>query len=521
MRPDPYRIPERDCEILVVPPLEDLPAAIRANQAIFERASGEILSRDARDLRAQARRETFQAAIPPDGPSRPWQPGRPVVMSGHQPEFLHPGIWLKNHLAGSLARRSGGAAIHLVVDSDTPDQRSIHYPEVSGGAVRIRKLRYLEDRPGVAYEEFRLDDGVDFEAFRLAAADGSTDLRIRESLEKLLARLEQTPGTPFALLSTRLRRSYESEFGLRNYDVLLSRVSETPSFRHFFLHLLQNLESWREAYNAALESYRKLHRIRSPANPLPNLEENEMPFWVWGPGQPREPLFIRMRQGCFQLLRDRECLAELCRSRFECEGGAVETLAQLGRAGIRLRPRALVTTTFCRLFLSDLFIHGVGGARYDTVTNEIIERFFGCPAPAYVAASGTFHLPVEAVIAGGGSLHRLRYRARDVHYNPERYAPPSLLSDRTFLSLVDRKRSIYRSVGQLASKEEKQAGFLVIKAINQDLAARLGDTARRVHEELDSALSLGRQQAILEDRSYPFFLFPQEKIAKALRQAGL
>ena len=58
--------------------------------------------------------------------------------------------------------------------------------------------------------------------------------------------------------------------------------------------------------------------------------------------------------------------------------------------GIRFRPRAVVTTMFSRLVLSDIFLHGVGGARYDRLTDVIIERFFGIPAPGFVVASATF-----------------------------------------------------------------------------------------------------------------------------------
>ena len=31
--------------------------------------------------------------------------------------------------------------------------------------------------------------------------------------------------------------------------------------------------------------------------------------------------------------------------------------------------------------LSDLFIHGIGGAKYDELTDEIIRRFFGIEPP--------------------------------------------------------------------------------------------------------------------------------------------
>ena len=61
-------------------------------------------------------------------------------------------------------------------------------------------------------------------------------------------------------------------------------------------------------------------------------------------------------------------------------------MEQLGEAhteGVRLRPRALITTMFARLVLSDIFIHGIGGAKYDQVTDAIVRRFFAVEPPEY------------------------------------------------------------------------------------------------------------------------------------------
>ena len=40
----------------------------------------------------------------------------------------------------------------------------------------------------------------------------------------------------------------------------------------------------------------------------------------------------------------------------------------LRESGVKIRPRAILTTLYSRLFLSDLFIHGIGGAKYDAWT---------------------------------------------------------------------------------------------------------------------------------------------------------
>ena len=49
--------------------------------------------------------------------------------------------------------------------------------------------------------------------------------------------------------------------------------------------------------------------------------------------------------------------------------------------GVRLRTRALTTTMFARYLLGDLFIHGIGGAKYDELGDEIARGFFGIEPP--------------------------------------------------------------------------------------------------------------------------------------------
>ena len=121
----------------------------------------------------------------------------------------------------------------------------------------------------------------------------------------------------------------------------------------------------------------------APNHPVPNLAADsewiEAPFWLWSASAPRRRrLFVRRR--------DKDCLLLTDRRRIEvelplAEGGdasrAVKVLADLPSQGIKLRSRALATTLFARLVLADLFIHGIGGAKYDQLTDELIRRFFG------------------------------------------------------------------------------------------------------------------------------------------------
>ena len=58
----------------------------------------------------------------------------------------------------------------------------------------------------------------------------------------------------------------------------------------------------------------------------------------------------------------------------------IDAWRSLEAHGFKIRTRALTTTMFARLFLADLFIHGIGGGIYDELTDRIIERYYGFPA---------------------------------------------------------------------------------------------------------------------------------------------
>ncbi len=68
-------------------------------------------------------------------------------------------------------------------------------------------------------------------------------------------------------------------------------------------------------------------------------------------------------------------------------------LAWLRRGGTRLSPRALTLTTFLRLFVVDQFIHGIGGGRYDQVTDRLIARHFNIDPPVFAVTTATLFFP--------------------------------------------------------------------------------------------------------------------------------
>ena len=91
---------------------------------------------------------------------------------------------------------------------------------------------------------------------------------------------------------------------------------------------------------------------------------------------------------------------------------------------------------FARLFLSDLFIHGIGGAKYDQLTDAIVQRFFGIETPEFIVATYTAMLPVRRLSVDEDGIRRTSQQLRELTFHPELYVDET---DAT-LSLIEEKR---------------------------------------------------------------------------------
>ena len=318
------------------------------------------------------------------------------MVTGHQPELFHPGVWIKNFAAAGIAAAHDGVALNLIVDNDLPKSASIRVPRVdAGSSARPRSI----STGGAA--RFRMKTCTfrrrAFSPHSPTACARSWAMPFLPVLEILAAgrsaagRHESGSGSasrsPGA--SSRVRGA------LSNLEVPLSSVCQTDGFSWFACHLLAQLPRYAQIHNQCLAEYRLAHGIRSKHHPVAALARQgewlEAPFWVWRPGQPQTPrLYWRGSAAAkstsgspvktsflleLPLAPDREACC------------AVERLRDLAGQSVRLRTRALTTTLFSRFLLGDLFIHGIGGSKYDELGDEIARASSGSSLPA----SSPFH----------------------------------------------------------------------------------------------------------------------------------
>jgi hypothetical protein len=141
---------------------------------------------------------------------------------------------------------------------------------------------------------------------------------------------------------------------------------------------------------------------------------------------------------------------------------AVERLRDLPARSIRLRTRALTTTMFARLFLGDLFIHGIGGAKYDELGDDIIRRFCGLEPPGFLTLSMTLRLGLPAQPFDPADLTAVNREIRDLTFNPERHLPEPFPEE--LRNIVEVKRATI--AGPVTSRRERAGRARAIRRYN-------------------------------------------------------
>ena len=517
------RAPQEHGGTLIDPPLGAARGVIDDNLAMRQSYSYDMQGRSLSDLTSAARSELLSDALAytaqysnVDGESLSPKDANRILLSGHQPDLYHAGVWFKNFVLSSLAENENAAAIHLLIDNDVAGPVSIRVP--SGAASRPLVESIAIDRPDgeAPYEERGI---VDRDVFTSFAS------RVAEQIESFIAEPLVGQLWPLALEAAKrsgnlgrslaeARHRFEATRGLRTLELPLSQVCSQPAFYWFTAHLLAQLPRFRDIYNSALHQYRRQRRIRSHSHPVPALDADdewlEAPFWIWSAGDPRRRrLFARALVGEIEITDRTQFRARLKLSADSLGQRAATQLADLAAAGIKVRPRALITTMFARLLLCDLFLHGIGGAKYDELTDTIIERFFQLQPPAFYAISATLHLPIDRPDATPDVLRSARRRLRDLQFNPQRYLDLEAAEKSEARRLCDDKQ---RWIETDLPHGQRLQRHRAMSDINDRLQQFTVDQRQQQAARCDEIAAELRMVRLLGARDFSFCLFSEETL---------
>jgi hypothetical protein len=519
------RAPAQDGAVVADPPLREAGSALAVNRGrLHSGAEGRLLlGRPWTELRRQARHDAVAAALDYLRENPPAENRVPkidtLLVAGHQPELFHPGVWVKNFALYGLARAHGAVPLNLVVDNDTVKTTALRIPTPTAREEdRPHARAVLFDRwtGDVPYEEKTIADRELFASFAGRAGKLLSGWQYEPLLPSFWTEvLRQTRRT--SLLGecfAAARRTFEQNWGCYNLEVPLSAVCRTEPFAWFACHLLAHLPRFHSLYNAILKDYRQSHRIRGGNRPVPDLaiqdDWREAPLWGWRAGDgKRGRLFARVRDDRLELRAGDEIWPTLPRPDEARAEAAVTAWRQLEGRGFKIRSRALTTTLYARLFLADLFVHGIGGGKYDELTDEIIRRFYECEAPVYMVLSATRWLPLPRAAVTPEDCRRLLRELRDVHYNPQRHLDEAA-SRAPLAELVNRKQEWIAQQPTTAPRRRER--FRALRSLTDELRRPLLQREQQLRRELESCTRQLQANAVLQRRDYSFCLFPADSL---------
>ena len=503
------RAPRSHGEALVVPPPAEISQLWNRNLQTIQDHNFLVNGQPISQLRSEARNHLIFSAQSYssqycDGYDLDITPTTGVIMSGHQPRLFHPGVWFKNWALSDLGAQFGATAINLIVDNDLCGHPTISVPKILGEwRAGIVTVAYDKAGGNIPFENCKIQDPEMFESFsrRVSAAISPViDSPLVQPLwQHALNYCDPQKRLGHTLAAARHR--LEFDLGLRTYEIPLSEVCRSEPFAHFLIEISNRIEEFQQIYNGSLLEYRDVNRIRSNAHPVPALDQVdewfEIPFWVWTDENPmRRALFVR-NLGKQIEYSDRGEWSLILSSE-----DAVNQITELSKLGIAVRPRALMTTMYSRTFLSDLFIHGIGGAKYDQLTDAIIARFWSIAPAAYLTATATFTLPFDFEPVTSSDITADSVRLREMEFHPEQFVDAN---DESAQVLIKEKQD------WIAFSSDRKQRHDAITRCNESLQKLILDQARKTKAAIENKREQLAYSRILNSREYSFCCFSQER----------
>lgn len=478
-------IPKEPNTINVCPALSIWPASVRFNRKILTEHQPNLCQ-----YRNNLLILAFEYTKCLTGKEVEYDITKPVIATGHQPNWHHCGIFIKSLLADQLAKRMDGLFIHIVVDHDTCDTSmdlpvSTHSkipPDITLKRIkpepnRIQKflIHSLSCSPQNALLKSCWADTKVFRNNRL----------ISESITSMQAALYQN-------------------LSINAIYLPVSMIADSGVFQDFLACLLKDVSSFVAHYNTAVSTLKASTDISTLQTiDIKDCSFSELPFWLLTPENKKSSLFVSSDQDhSISIACDSSILVN---TRSTDVNQALEKLKQKGYS---VRPKAVALTLFVRLYLADWFIHGAGGARYEFITDYLLRHFFRIDNLSYGAAALTSFLFEKELASTEQSLGRLQKQQRKFLHSPESFLDPDPPLELELCDLLKKKQNaIICSTDASASHQERKCARENIRILNRKLQEHLPFSEEAIHTEISK---LKEQLSLFKKRDFCFGLFSKE-----------
>lgn len=533
-------------QISLFPLWSKIPSFLEKNKKIFSHYSFKILGQPSMEMREKVQKNILQKALRFSIRFDPYIEAKIspapqfIIQTGHQPVFFHSGIWIKNIFLNELIKsplldKYKCIGLNIILDNDICKELSLPLPALSdSGGLRLEKINFLSTSPDLPFEECPLPS---IELINEFTADIIGKLKPLENknilnnfinfsrcLENSLYLCSQNyKESNLGEFLGQARRLFENKLNPVYLELPFSQICNSDEFLSFFLEIVKNIKAFSNIYNNKLDEYRKLFKIRNRANPSPNLiiKDNliEAPFWIWRDGDKRRKIYILKEQDKAYLYNNSYGKIFLIEKNGLKSLFSLKTI--LKEKGLKIRPKALLLTLYNRLFVSDLFIHGLGGAKYDLVTDEIIRDFFKVEPPHFLVISCTLYLDFKSSPGSSNfKISVLKKKIRDLGFNPERYSNELSLTKKEGIQikkLVERKAELIKKIKGTLSPIEKRKISEEIKDINNFIGEKVRPLKYELSKKLEKEKEKMKQSKVYTFREFPYCFF-SAKTLKELNQ---
>lgn len=400
-------------------------------------------------------------------------PATPLIATGHQAFLWHPGILAKDIALRAAALRFDAQCFHLIVDQDVHEAWHAEQPVVQGDTARVERLELATTTAAVPTGQQPPADITPNALPQIddALIDAPPTRTLAEQLAVVLDWLKQpiVEAIPIAFTSD---------------------LARLPAFHRLVDAMLNDPVGCVEAYNTAVKAHPEAR-----AQPLARRDDRvELPLWSLAWLKPRTRVYADPGN----------------------PGTPLDASGQPLDRGT-LAPRALAMTALLRSALVDLFIHGLGGAKYDRITDHWLEHWAPSPlrqsrsgidlAPA-TAVSADLHLDLPVPVASPDELRHATWLAHHLPHNLDRRLP----ANQTDPALVKRKADILQHMDDDRDPKRRATLFAELHAINDRLAAEHPQPLRDAQAQLQRARAGIHNHDIATKRDWPFPIYPQPKL---------
>lgn len=436
---------------------------------------------------------------------------RPVVMTGHQAEWWHPGIVAKAIAADVLAHDLQSVPAWVVVDQDDNDAVSLRFPVIgqpqgsptqtearlstnmwrldgsaagdspaagvpTGRRAALRNVPLPTVPAGIQYATPDVERGLHTIRNAVgenAAADGTLAVQIANSLVSLLTGAED--GEPL----------------LRTKPIVFtaSALAKTRAFAELVHAMANDVAKCVEAYNRACARFPQAGSATLQIDTAEDHTRTELPLWRIGvaPGSARQRATVADARAW------------------------LETNDKRQEQPWTLVPRALLMTGLLRSLACDLFIHGLGGEQYDPITEAWFADWRGVSLAPTVVASANVRLPLSA--SGPApvlpeEIAHAQWARHSARHNPQLLGDNAAAAQK--LALVSKINTLKRShplprtaatrTELLGTYRELHRHLDSVREKHADEIREIERSAAEMHKRLEEA-------RILADRTWAFPLY--------------